>query len=492
MEYKQLQAVDTERNWILFGVPASTHAESFHAMVRPILQDAMHKMAAKNPTGKYPLSKYGGELPTFAVSCMYVSHVPFDLSKGLNERFKKCIHFEIRSSDAEIFSNVFKYMGLSRLDKRYFGDLARFFEGPGPGATTAQKDDLGKMLQNHVAVTRSMAKVALPGILDPDKVVTCKLSVDADGDKRNDVNISLRRILMKQRINKPKVWQVILPNANGGWEGYYANGFGCGHHKQRALTWATCVGAHVRFHLLKRGVEPESVATFIHNVFTNDAAVEAFGAKMINGDVFTFGAATAASMSLAIKNSDWVDASLGMAEAKTTGGDEVYTRPLIALQFNTDLAEHNFTDDRNPQLQDSGSVAYSTGGDTTLGGSEFNVEDEDGGNFKMTETGGDADSVAASSIGSTDSQEWGVKADVTDCIIDNVGILDNNVHEGATAIPPRTLTMEELQAELTQLRATNAQLIAASNMAINVEESRLPTPPPEQTGAKGVGGGGGN
>lgn len=124
MEYKQLLAVDTECNRILFGVPASTHVKSFQAVIWPILQDALHKMVAKNPTGKYPLLKYGGELLTFTVSCMYVSHVPHEMSKDLKEQFKKCIHFKICTSDSEIFSNVFKYMGLSRLDKKFFGKLA--------------------------------------------------------------------------------------------------------------------------------------------------------------------------------------------------------------------------------------------------------------------------------------------------------------------------------------------------------------------------------
>ena len=157
------------------------------------------------------------------------------------------------------------------------------------------------------------------------------------------------------------------------------------------------VSSHIRFHLLKRGVLPESVA------FTNTAAAEAFGAKLINGEVFTSGAATAASMmSLAIQNSDWVDVSRGRAEVKS--GDEVYSRPLIVLQFNTDLAHHNMATDRNPQIQDSGSVAYSTSGDTTLGGLSVEIQEDIAEEVVIGGTDGD-ESVGASSIGSTESQE---------------------------------------------------------------------------------------
>lgn len=493
LSFKQLQVVDTNRNWILFGVPATSDPGAFHAMVRPILQDAMHSMAKKNAS-KYPASKYGGELPEFAVSNMYVLNVPWEKTKGLEAKHKKCFHFEIHSSDNKIFGNIFKYMGLSRLDKRYFGELARFFEGPGPDGSAAQKDDLGKMLTNHVAVVRSLGKITLPGIMDMDTAITCHLSVDADGDPRNDVTLSLRRILMKQRINKPKVWQCILPNANGGWEGYYANGFGCGEHKQKALMWATSIGAHTRFHLLRRGVLPESVVNFIHSAFTNDAVVEAFGAKLINGEVFTFGAATAASMSLAIQNSDWVNASLGMAEA--TDGEAVYSRPLIALQFNTDEAEHNYAQDRNPIIQDSGSVAYSTAGETMLGGKSGDYGDYDDGNdavFKVAMLT-DGDSVAASSIGSTDSQEWGMKASgATTGVIDNIDMILNQANTLTTRTteppPPTVSMMEEMQRQINQLLADNSNLRAAAAAAPNLGSHPVASPT-DVPGAQAKGGGG--
>lgn len=120
------------------------------------------------------------------------------------------------------------------------------------------------------------------------------------------------------------------------------------------------------------------MANFIHMVFTNSAMEEDFGAKLINREVFTSGAATAASTSLAIQNSKWVDASIGRVEAKSGYG--IYSRPLIALKFNTDLREHNYEVDRNPDIQDSGSVAFLISRKTTLGGTimelnECNIEE---------------------------------------------------------------------------------------------------------------------
>lgn len=260
--------------------------------------------------------------------------------------------------------------------------------------------------------------------------------------------------------------------------------------------WSASVGSHTRFHLLRRGVLPECVATFIHQVFTYTAAVEAFGAKLINGEVFTANAATAAAMSQAILNSDWVDASSGFVEAKS--GGEVYTRPLIALQFNTDMKDHNYADSRIPEIADTGSVAYSTGGNTTLGESFVSIDQCEAEEVRITGEW-DADSVAASSIGSTDSQDWGVKATpvaneestgggIIDNINDMVVLATENPPEGTQTrnSPPRT--MEELHLELARLRASNAELAAAALAA--TQGSHPPAPPPDMPGATGAKGGG--
>jgi len=181
--------------------------------------------------------------------------------------------------------------------------------------------------------------------------------------------------MMKQRIGKPYVWQCILPNASGGWDGYYANGLGCGEHRQRALSWAVCVPAHLRFHLLRRGVLVESMADFINQVFTCESASEAFQAKMINGKVYTNGAAAAANMRIDIENSGWIDVALGNTE--NSNQPLVLSRPKIALKINGDLAAHNFTTNRNPEINDTGSVAYSTSGDTTLGDGDYTIVEDD-------------------------------------------------------------------------------------------------------------------
>lgn len=493
-EYKPLQVVETERNWILFGIPGTDiHPESFGNMVRPFLQHAMWKMSDKNPT-KYPASKYSGSLPDFVINISYAQNVPFKMAEKLPPQAKLLIHFEMRQSDSELFQEIFRFISLSKLDKRMFGQFARFHKGPPPGASQIDREGLGHMLQNHVTVVRSMGKVPLPGIMHPDKIMPCLMTDNTDGEPRESVHISLRRIMMKQRIGKPKIWQCILPNANGGWDGHYANGFGCGKHRQKALAWAVCSSAHLRFHLLKKGVLPESITDFINQVFTCKSASEAFSAKLIRGEVYTYGAASAANMCTDLENSGWIDISLGMSE--TSQETHTYRRPQIALKVNRDLASHNFSTDRNPDITDTGSVAYSARGDTTLGGDIEIIDKQD--NEEVTISKEEDVQSYITMDGSTESQLWNGKKRPTDTSF-NVENMEVEI-----AIPtftrPRSRETEndmesciaDLQRQIEILRSTNKTLLAtaAAKPGITYNESHIPSNVSEKADDSGKGGGG--
>ncbi len=380
-----MQVVDTDRNWILFGVPSETHPESFGNMLRPFLQHAMEKMRDKNPT-KYTAPKYAGRIPEFVINIMY-ANVLYKMSEGLPGHTKLCIHIEIRQSDLDLFKEVFRFIKIAKLEKKIFGPFAHFYCAPAPGAPMSEREECGNMLQNHVALIRSLGKVSLPGIMFPDKIMACEMKDNEDGEGRDTVNISLHQIMMKQCIGRPKVWQCILPNSGGGWDGFYANGLGCGMHRQQALNWAVCVPAHLRFHLLHKGVTVDSVTDFINQVFTCESAAKAFDAKLVNGEVYTFNAASAASMRNDIMSCGWIDLSLGQNNATPADADKVHSRPKIVLRENGDLSAHNFHTDRNPppvSVSDAASVAFSTSGETTLGDGDYDNLDDDP-NVKLVE-----------------------------------------------------------------------------------------------------------
>jgi hypothetical protein len=77
------------------------------------------------------------------------------------------------------------------------------------------------------------------------------------------VQTSVRQILLKHKINHLPLWQSILQNDNGSWRGYYSNGQGCKRHKGIATDWSGCIAAHLKYHLLKRGVTKDSALKLI-------------------------------------------------------------------------------------------------------------------------------------------------------------------------------------------------------------------------------------
>ena len=115
---------------------------------------------------------------------------------------------------------------------------------------------------------------------------------------------------MKRMIGKPHVWQRILPQHGGGWEGYHVNGKGCESYRVEAITWSECLSAHIRFHLLKRRVEASLTEDVINLSFTVTAVLEAFSTKLIKGKVFTAGTASAMSLAKDLEGT-WVNLDLG-------------------------------------------------------------------------------------------------------------------------------------------------------------------------------------
>ena len=494
LSYKEMQVVDTDRYWILFGVPSETNPEAFTNLLKPFLMHELIKMKDKNPK-KYEGAKFT-TLPDFVLSVMYVQNVPFKMTEGLPPYAKQCIHIEIRQSDKEVFKELFKFITLTKSDKKQFGQFARFHYGCPPGSSLTERETLGGMLQNHIAVVRSMGKVSLPGIMHPDKIMPCLRD-----DPLPTVHISLRRIMMKQKIGRVKVWQCILPNSGGGWDGYYANGFGCGEHRSQALHWAVCVPAHLRFHLLRRGVLVESVKDFIDSIFTYDMAQEAFGAKLIQGQVYTPSAASAASMRIDIEKCGWVNVNLGISGADTNN-PTILSRPHIALKENSDLGAHNFSTDRNPDLPDSASIAYSTS-DTTLGDEIETEIDDEHNNVETIEINDEEMTLATE--GSSESQIWNVSipSQANNAIIDNMfDLLEHNSEAIQTTpspqnIEPQTVTQNQLAdllRQITLLQETNEKLMAAvaSNNTQNNIGSHPTSQPPDRQGASGQGDGGNN
>ncbi len=94
-------------------------------------------------------------------------------------------------------------------------------KNPGPNTTPQMKQGLASAVHFHTSFQMSVNHMALWGLVNPDKQVTINRLEDEDGDPQESALISVQQILLKHKINHLPLWQSILQNDNGSWQGYY-------------------------------------------------------------------------------------------------------------------------------------------------------------------------------------------------------------------------------------------------------------------------------
>ncbi len=130
-------------------------------------------------------------------------------------------------------------------------------KNPSPNAMLQMRQRLASPVHFHTSFQMSINHVALHGLIDPDKFLKIDHLEDEDGNPQDLVQISVHQILLKHKINHLPLWHSILQNGNGSWHGYYSYRQGCKRHKGIAIA------AHLKFHLLKRGVTEDSALKLI-------------------------------------------------------------------------------------------------------------------------------------------------------------------------------------------------------------------------------------
>ena len=110
----------------------------------------------------------------------------------------------------------------------------------------------------HTTFQMSINHVPLCSLLDPDKVVELTCIEDEDGNGQEVIWLMVRQVMFSHKVNHLPLWQAIVQNDDGSWRGYYSNEVGCQNHNGVATAWAGAIGAHLKFHLLKRGVTEAS------------------------------------------------------------------------------------------------------------------------------------------------------------------------------------------------------------------------------------------
>jgi hypothetical protein len=175
------------------------------------------------------------------------------------------------------------------------------------------KKKLATAVAFHTSFQMCINHVLLWGLVEVDKEVTLARIEDEDRAPQELVTISVRQVLFKHQVNHLPPWQSLLQNDDGSWQGYYSNGKGCHNHKVVATAWSGSIAAHLKLHLLKRGVTEESAIKLTRASCTTQALHDAISETMKNGKVVL---AAQAEMDDKLdgmcKRASWVDITMGM------------------------------------------------------------------------------------------------------------------------------------------------------------------------------------
>ena len=131
------------------------------------------------------------------------------------------------------------------------------------------------------------------------------------------------------------------------WEGFYTHNKGCNSHKDLAKQWAGSPGAHMRFYLLERGINEDSIDYILEKSYILNAMREVTGTQYHNGKVLTAKQANMSTMFKKIENS-WLDVDRIMSRKKRLEYKEDLKRKedVKESELNTgDAGAFNFRDD---------------------------------------------------------------------------------------------------------------------------------------------------
>jgi hypothetical protein len=225
----------------------------------------------------------------------------------------------------------------------------------------------------------------------------------------------------------------MLQNNDGSWKGFYSNGKGCKRHKGTATRWLGCPVAHLRFHLLKRGVTNDSALNLIRRSFTPQAFWDALQATFKDGKVVLAAQAEMQDkLEDAKRNAPWVDITQGM-EMSEKLEHELELRGRTTLLDPSNSEALNFNEEQSfKSFGTAGTNAsmYTSNQSVSLGGTAFKPQDDDG-----------IDSQELSIFGSSDipKADKNMDDDTEGAFIENMGAFGL----GSTNPPPPTERQED-------------------------------------------------
>ena len=343
---KACQCLDTERAVIFFNVPFCS-ATGLRDTLRKAMIAQKTKLINRHPA-KWPRMEWGRALPEFELIRDFVRNTPWrnrEEKMTIPAFHKLAWHLECPRDKADRLYKLLKAMKSNKSLYRIMGDSATILRAPGPNASEDMRKKLAMAVSFHTSFQMSINHVPLHGLIDPDKEVELTRIEDEDGDGQEAVRLTVRQVMFSHKVNHLPLWQAIVQNDDGSWRGYYSNGGGCQNHKAVATAWSGAVGAHLKFHLLKRGVTEATALKLVRASSSVQTFHDACTSTYKDGKVVS---AAQAEMDDELeemqRRARWVDITVGMEASER----KEYDTERTALRLDpSDPRAVNFDDEQS-------------------------------------------------------------------------------------------------------------------------------------------------
>ncbi len=156
------------------------------------------------------------------------------------------------------------------------GNAAFHHLNPGPAATASERDINAGIVTRHIAMIRLMGRVNLRGLKNPDRPALLQKFDDNDPTKLvMEDNKSVRDVLMREcKADKTLVWCLLAHNREQEWVGYYKKGVGNDSHQKYTVSWSGSLSAHLRYFLLRHGLNAAGINQLIKQSFDYNAIMD--------------------------------------------------------------------------------------------------------------------------------------------------------------------------------------------------------------------------
>ena len=450
IEVKPCQHLDTTRDIIFFNLPFCD-AVGLRDSIKSALVAEKSRLIHRYPS-KFPRKDWGRPFQDFQMVRDFVKNTPWRNreEKVTIQAFHKLVwHLECPREEVPFIYRILKVMKKNRAIYKLLGQNVKIMQNIGRDAAPSLKMELASYVHWHTAYQMSINHTALRGLVNPDKRVELFRLEDVEGDSQDSVFTSVREIMTKHRVDRLCLWQGLFQNDDGSWKGFYSNGKGCERHKGTAIRWSGCPAAHLRFHLLKRGVSNDSALELIRKSFTPQAFRDALQATFKDGKVVSAAQAEMQDeLEDAMRNAPWVDITQGMELSEKLEHD-LELRGRVQLLDPSHPEALNFNEEQS--FKSLGTTAtnaslYTATQSVSLGGTAFEPRDDD-----------DVDSQESSIFGGDSSRaDDSLDGDVECAFIENMDAFGL-----ASSIPPAAPADQDDENgdEIAEARPTSCGLV---------------------------------